>query len=325
MSQTRSHTVARSTLGTAIALLICIAGVTVPFSTADAAGPNRAGVVVDLANGTVTTVPITFSGAISGIEALQQAGFAPAVRSFGGLGGAVCALNVGGTQLGCPTDASCLTCAAPKYWVYFRAPAGSTTFSMSRGGAGATALHDGDIEGWRWQSGNTPPPYVSINTLFPPATTTRPTTPTTKPPTTTPSTRPTNTSTSTSTQTNGTTRPSTGTQSPPSSTTTANPATPPNGVPATSGYAITSTSDPSPITRSNGVRTGANPSDDPPSTSRRDSAVGEPRAAGPPSVGPTKADSTSLLPAVFALIAIALLVTAIVALRIRRNHLASQI
>src|SRR4051794_26510292 len=72
----------------------------VPLAAASAAspGPNatnsRAGVIVDLGNGTVRRVGITFSGSLSGVKALQLAGFAPSVRSFGGLGGAVCALNV---------------------------------------------------------------------------------------------------------------------------------------------------------------------------------------------------------------------------------------
>lgn len=171
---------------------------------ADAAQTARAGVVVDLGNGTVRRVGITFSGSISGLDALRAAGFEPTVRAYGGLGGAVCGVQVDQTVLGCPTDGSCLTCAAPNYWVYFRAPAGSTSFGMSRVGAGATSVHDGDVEGWRWGHGSAPA-YVGLDTFFPPTPTTTvpaPTVPTTTPvttPVTTPGTTPPSTPTTTPT------------------------------------------------------------------------------------------------------------------------------
>ncbi len=157
-------------------------------------GTARAGVVVDEGNGTVRRVGITFSGSITGIDALRSAGFAPTVRSFGGIGGAVCALDIGGTHFGCPDDATCLTCADPDYWSYSRATRGTTSFTTWRAGAGATQVHDGDIEGWRWGTGSTPT-YVPLARFFPAppplSTTTVPAPPTSAPRTTTPGRSPT--------------------------------------------------------------------------------------------------------------------------------------
>jgi hypothetical protein len=142
-----------------------------PFAAGAATATNRAGVIVDEGNGTVKRVGITFSGTISGITALQLAGFSPTVRGFGGIGGAVCAIDIGGTRYGCPSDSTCLTCDDPDYWSYSRAAAGSSSFTTSRVGAGSTQVHNGDIEGWRWGTGDTPT-YVTLNSFFPPPTTT---------------------------------------------------------------------------------------------------------------------------------------------------------
>ncbi len=320
MSQVRIQPAARSTLAIFVAVLVGIVVTVIPASRSDAAGPNRGGIVVDLGNGTVKTVAITFGGSITGIEALQLGGFAPTVRSFGGLGGAVCALNVGGTQLGCPTDTSCLICAEPKYWVYFRAPAGSTGFSMSRGGAGATTMRDGDIDGWRWQSGSTPPPYVSIETLFPATTTTAaPTTTTARAPTTTRGTKSATTSSS-----RGTTQSSTGTQStipPAGDSPTSTGGSPNTTTAANSGVgSVPTTHDPAqgdPRLSIPGLDADAVDST---SASQRDAESGEPRAAGPPSVASTRSDGVAIVPLVIALTAIALLIAAIVFTRMQRNR-----
>lgn len=135
---------------------------------ADAAGSNRAGVVID--NGSsVRRVCIHFNGTLTGVEALQRAARAT-VAPFGGLGGAVCAID----GVGCPGDNSCLTCRQPKFWSYSRAPSGSGGFSVSAGGASSSTVRDGDVEGWRWGGGTpshssaaeicgevSPPPPVS--------------------------------------------------------------------------------------------------------------------------------------------------------------------
>jgi hypothetical protein len=158
---------------------------------AAAATPNRAAIVVEV-NGVIHTAKVTFSaGSITGLDALRAAGFNPLVRVFGANGGAVCALDVGTMTIGCPADGSCLTCDAPRYWAYFRAPAGATQYTYSIAGAGLTQVRDGDVEAWVWGTGSAPSRFVSFADVWgtdPPPTTrppatgppaTRPTAPTT--------------------------------------------------------------------------------------------------------------------------------------------------
>ena len=123
--------------------------------------PNRAVVVVDSGAGTVVEGIEFTSESISGLEALQMAGMSPVVWASPGEGGAVCALR----GVGCAADNRCLTCQAPNYWVYHRAPAGSGGYSYSQVGAGATRVRDGDVEGWRWGTGAAPADH-SVDSVF---------------------------------------------------------------------------------------------------------------------------------------------------------------
>lgn len=151
-------------------LLAAAATLLVPLGGRPAAGESvhRAAVVVDLGND-VRTARVTFtSESISGIEALQLAGFAPVVRAYGGNGGAVCAI----CDHGCPADSTCLTCGGADYWAYFRAPSGAGSYTYWPSGAGSTRVHDGDVEAWKWGKG-TAPRFVSFAEVWgEPATTT---------------------------------------------------------------------------------------------------------------------------------------------------------
>ncbi|MFM8303110.1 MAG: hypothetical protein ACKOA9_02240 [Actinomycetota bacterium] len=112
------------------------------------AGTNQAVVIVDTGATTYTRV-ISFSGTVSGLEALTLAGAQPVTSVFAGEGYAVCQLfgvgNDPAACLGTPSD--------PRYWGYYRAPAGSTGWRYSSTGAAATVVSDGDIEGWRFGGG----------------------------------------------------------------------------------------------------------------------------------------------------------------------------
>jgi hypothetical protein len=122
-------------------------------------------VIVETGDATYRQV-ITFSeDSISGLRALELAGAQPVVYSFAGQGGAVCRLF----GVGRDASANCLGGADGdnRYWAYFRAPAGTSTYTYSRAGAGSTQVHDGDVEGWKFGTG-TAPPYAAL----PPATTT---------------------------------------------------------------------------------------------------------------------------------------------------------
>ena len=140
---------------------------------------HRVAVVVDLGD-EVKTARVSFEGeSITGLEALQLAGFGPVARSYGDQGGAVCSL----CDRGCPADSTCLTCGGASYWAYFRAASGASSYSYSHVGAGATQVHDGDVEAWKWGPG-VAPAFVSFADVWGESTTTAaPSSPPTSPPT----------------------------------------------------------------------------------------------------------------------------------------------
>ena len=130
-----------------------------PAATASPApAEHRAAVIVDT-GASVKTVCVRFrEESLTGIEALTRAAVDPVLRAFPGKGAAVCSLC--GT--GCPGDDSCLTCdSGGRFWSYSRAPAGAGVLRTSGVGASSTTVRDGDVEGWRWGRGGTPP-FVTV-------------------------------------------------------------------------------------------------------------------------------------------------------------------
>jgi hypothetical protein len=90
------------------------------------------------------------------------------------MGAAVC--SIGGT--GCSAS-QCLTCQAPKYWRYYRAEDGATTFRPSGGGASSSRVGDGDVEAWVWGNSSSAGAVPSIDSVCgarPTTTTSRPST-----------------------------------------------------------------------------------------------------------------------------------------------------
>ena len=138
----------------AVAWVPTLAPATLPVAAAQPAPGHRAAVIVD--TGTeVRRVCVRFAEeSLTGIEALVRAGTDPVLRAFAGKGAAVCSLC--GT--GCPGDGSCLTCdPGGRFWSYSRAPSGTGALRTSGVGASSTTVRDGDVEGWRWGTGGTPP------------------------------------------------------------------------------------------------------------------------------------------------------------------------
>ena len=158
----------------ALVAAFAIAGVVgIPGSgVAHAAGAHRAMVVVDTGTTTYQKV-ISFDGdSVTGIQALALAGADPVVYSFSGQGGAVCRLFGVGRDAG----PNCLGGADGdnRYWAYFRAPSGTSSFTYSRTGGGSTQVHDGDVEGWKFGTGTAPawspvPPEPATTTTTAPA------------------------------------------------------------------------------------------------------------------------------------------------------------
>ena len=148
-----------------------------------AAGAHRALVIVETGDSRYERV-VTFDGdSITGVQALQLAGADPVLYTYSGQGGAVCRLFGVGRDAG----PGCLGGADGdnRYWAYFRAPAGTSTFVYSRAGAGSTQVHDGDVEGWRFATGQAPawaalPPVTPPPTATPPPSAPNPATPSPK-------------------------------------------------------------------------------------------------------------------------------------------------
>ena len=137
-------------LGVAVLLM---AGAVYSAAPAQAAGAHRALVVVDTGTTTYRQV-ITFTeDSVTGVHALELAGANPVVYTYSGQGGAVCRLFGVGRDSG----PGCLGGAdGPNYWAYFRAPSGTSSFTYSRAGAGSVQVHDGDVEGWKFGTGQAP-------------------------------------------------------------------------------------------------------------------------------------------------------------------------
>jgi hypothetical protein len=148
-----------------LASLLVASAATLGEPSAGAATPHRAAVIVDTGAG-VHRVVITFTeDSITGIDALQRAGAEPVIYSFNGQGGAVCRVFGVGRDSG----PDCLggQDGDNRYWAYFKAPAGTSSFTYSNVGAGTAKVQDGDVEGWRFGTG-TAPEFVSLQSLVPP-------------------------------------------------------------------------------------------------------------------------------------------------------------
>ena len=107
--------------------------------------------VVDPGTGPVWSACISFDGSISGLEALDLAaatipGLAPVYEPYPGQGRAVCRL------IGVGNDPPNCLSKSVEYWAYFR------NGSYARGGGGASAVSDGDVEGWSFSRGQAPRP-----------------------------------------------------------------------------------------------------------------------------------------------------------------------
>ena len=106
---------------------------------------NTADVVVQFGDGLVVTRRITFTGTISGLEALRRTGLALVEKN-----GGVCRIE----DTGCAAGEDCFcACAPPNYapclfWNYQRWDGSAWVSSMQ--GAGATTVANGALEGWTW-------------------------------------------------------------------------------------------------------------------------------------------------------------------------------
>ncbi len=145
----------RAVLGSTLVVVSASATIPpLPTVAAGAAGTHRAMVIVDTGAATYQRVVTFSSDSITGIQALDLAGANPVVYSYAGQGGAVCRLFGVGRDAG----PNCLggSDGDNRYWAYFRAPSGTSSFTYSRAGAGSVQVRDGDVEGWKFSTGQGP-------------------------------------------------------------------------------------------------------------------------------------------------------------------------
>jgi hypothetical protein len=111
---------------------------------APTAAPNTADVVVQFGDGLVVTRRITFTGTISGLEALRRTGLALVEKN-----GGVCRIE----NTGCAAGQDCFCACPPPYtpclfWNYQRWDGSAWVASVQ--GAAATSVSNGAVEGWSW-------------------------------------------------------------------------------------------------------------------------------------------------------------------------------
>jgi hypothetical protein len=149
---------------------LLIAGLLLAVSAPQAGADdyNRAGLVIDYGDGNVATFCVSFyEDSITGMDVLERAG-RQLVGGFGG--GAICAID----GVGCPANDCWCECRNPSsgctYWLYWHLMDGEWVYSSL--GATGYQVHDGDVEGWVWGSGDmgegAQPPVYTIEQLCQP-------------------------------------------------------------------------------------------------------------------------------------------------------------
>ncbi len=146
-----------------VLLGLALAGLGLPHSGAQE--PNRAGLVVQFGDGTITTRCVEFSEArISGYDVLLRSGLAIEAVVEGGQGAFICGIE----GEGCPAS-NCMCGFPPDYWSYWHLN-GDWVYSQT--GVDGYLVSPGDVEGWRWGTGSSPQAVPFDQICAPPATAT---------------------------------------------------------------------------------------------------------------------------------------------------------
>jgi hypothetical protein len=142
----------------AILSVVPIVGGAAPCASArvaHGAAVKRAALVIQFADGTQKDFCVSFrERAITGLELLRRAGLALSYQDYGGGNVTICSIG----EQGCayprlPCWCHCASASgACAFWGYYRMSAGTNAWHFSQEGAAITAVHDGDVEGWRWGS-----------------------------------------------------------------------------------------------------------------------------------------------------------------------------
>ncbi|CAN5554492.1 hypothetical protein BH23CHL5_BH23CHL5_05880 [soil metagenome] len=127
---------------------------------------NRAGLVVDYGDGTVTYAIVEFAeDEVSGIELLRLSGIPLVTVDFGGLGAAVCTVRDRGCGIAECRQRVCQTAdAGSPYWRYFRLASDGEWAPMNRGASASTVV-DGDVDGWSWTGRDPELPTIALSEI----------------------------------------------------------------------------------------------------------------------------------------------------------------
>ena len=115
---------------------------------------HHAAVVIVFPTGTDTYCVPFDEEELSGAELLQRTGLPLVLSGFGGLGSGLCRID----DVGCsdPGDCFCQCRGADcSYWTYYQLD--GAEWRIQNIGASQRDVHDGDVDGWVWGDGRTPP------------------------------------------------------------------------------------------------------------------------------------------------------------------------
>lgn len=136
------------------------------MSAASAAEINVAGLVVDYGDGRMSYAWVPFEeDEISGVELLERSGLDIVTVGFGGLGDAVCQIEITGCPIADCRQRMCQTSDPESpFWQYARQTEPGTWTVMALG-ASATKVRDGDIDSWNWRGTSPELPALSLDEI----------------------------------------------------------------------------------------------------------------------------------------------------------------
>lgn len=156
--------VAAAAVAVAVVALLLTPVTPTGLASADG-GVNHAGVIVRQADGSLVYGYVAFTEEkIDGIELLRRSGIPLVTAGFGGLGAAVCSLDGQGCSMAECRRSVCQGGPNAPYWQYFR-QGGPRGWSPLLVGASATAVRDGDIDGWSWTAKEAGLPSLTLPEL----------------------------------------------------------------------------------------------------------------------------------------------------------------
>lgn len=129
-------------------------------------GGQVAGLVVDYGDGRRSYALVPFSEpSISGIELLRRSGLSLVAVSFGGLGEAVCEIELTGCELDACRRRLCQTSdRSSPFWQYARMTSDGTWTSLALG-ASSSQVGGGEIDGWAWTGSAPDLPLLTLDDI----------------------------------------------------------------------------------------------------------------------------------------------------------------